>query len=227
MPMRNTQRATGKPHDRRLVGYMPLALAALLSITAAPTPSTSMDDIGFTLGRLHEVSGSSKTRRSLQLHAELRETCTGAGGVGLADKLMFNYRSNTEKFHRQSSEDWEELLATARLTCDRALLHVPATHSSGDGVASGISSLRVGAPDLSHWSSVCSELELRVMQRASNPFVRRRKRNDEAVGLHITARPATACRDREVEAQLRKMLQQAAREHMRILSHRITDQKQR
>jgi hypothetical protein len=223
--MRNARRATdSKPRGRQCrVGSMPLALAVLLNVSVAP--GLSPPDIGLILGGLHASSASSKSRRSLQLHAELRQKCAGA-----ADKLMLNYRADVGKFHRQSKGDWAELLATASSICNHELLRYPTIRRSSADVVSGVGSLQVGAPDLANWSKACPELEPRATQRATNPFLGRRRSND-AVGVYTMARSAPACndstgvstrrnpRDRGVEAQLRAMLQKAAKDHTWTVSH--------
>lgn len=233
LPSHKVQRAYDTPRGRWLFG-MPLGLVALVSISVAPNPGKQPLDnnVALVLERLHTITTSTKTGRSLQLHAKLREICTSAEGTGVADKMMLKYRANTAKFGRQSSEDWQELLTTAHATCAPTLLRVTAAHNhrKGAGLAG---SLRVSAPDLTDWSKACPQLEPRATQGAGKSFWRRGRDNDE-VGLYITSaayinsnglstsgRP----RNRGVEAELRAMLQQAVRDHTWTISHSTVDQK--
>lgn len=217
---------------------MPLALVALVNISVAPTPGKQPLDnsIALVLERLHTISASSKTGRSLQLHAKLREICTGAEGTAEADKMMLKYRANTAKFGSQRSTDREELLTAARATCGRKLLRVQAasTHRASADLVAG--SLRVAAPDLTGWSKACPELEPRATNGAGKPFCRRGRNNDE-VGLFVNEKQSAACinstgpstseynRHCGVEAELRAMLLQAVRDHTWTISHAKMDQK--
>jgi hypothetical protein len=201
-----------------LVVISVLVPATLARASAVPTTEIVPLDIAATLARLHETSTSRKTRRSLRLHAALRQTCASAGRGNEADKLMFNYRADRAKFHRQTSGDEDELLIAARTRCG----HVAATRRRDANAVSEIASSGVKrVPNLTDWTGTI--LPERRARCSSSNFVRLPGENHSGrAGLAKSTAECTALSspvrsyaagEREVEAQLRIMLQRAVRYH--------------
>lgn len=199
-----------------LVVISVLVPATLARASAVPTTEIVPLDIAATLARLHETSTSRKTRRSLRLHAALRQTCASAGRGSEADKLMLNYRADRAKFHRQTSGDEDELLFAARTRCGR----VAATRRSDANAVSEIASSGVKrVPNLTDWTGTI--LPERRARCSSSSFVLPGENHSGRAGLARSTAECTALSspvrsyagEREVEAQLRMMLQRAVRYH--------------